>query len=86
MKVHATICLGNATYETKIINHPVKRWRMQNLHSLELQLQSIRRLLESSLVNNEPMVRITSLYSRLKQVELRVRGRRTLLYRKNSAN
>ena len=59
---------------------------MENLQSLELQLQNIRRLLEDSILKNKPTVRLTEIYSRMKEVEHLITDRKSLLVRKDSAN
>jgi hypothetical protein len=52
---------------------------MQNLQSLEQQLQKMRALLERSIVTNKSTVRVTEIYRRMKELELLINDRKTLL-------
>ena len=52
---------------------------MQNLQSLEQQLQKTRALLERSIVTNKSTVRVTEIYRRMKELELLINDRKTLL-------
>jgi hypothetical protein len=59
---------------------------MQDLQSLDRELQTVNALFKKSVMDNDPMVRVTHLYSRMKKVELRIRGRKSLLFRKDALN
>jgi hypothetical protein len=59
---------------------------MESLQSLELQLQNMRILLEDSILTNKPMLRLAEIYRRMKEVELLITDRKSLLNRKGSVN
>jgi hypothetical protein len=59
---------------------------MPTLQNLEQQLECLRLQLEDSILNNDTMVQVTTLYSDMKRLELLIKGRKSLLFRKDCLN
>jgi hypothetical protein len=83
---NATNSLIKTTYLRIDYFFRIKLSHVQDLPSLQGQLERIRILLEDSILNNKPMTRITALYRRMKEMEHLINDRKSLLERKDSFN